>query len=207
MARTLQGFQDQPWIDLVSGHAPNRIPMGLTVAMLQGRSEREALAWVDATGQRVPETVLATAIEASTDPGRTLADYALLGRMLNPDGSTVSVRIRADVLYFANRKSLLAAPNTVVWQQTEIWLGQLDRDAAEFATLDPLDLALHGDDLAYHWPVRRERGPSFLGDILRVALTPLTAVLDLAIQTNPLLAPLAELFKPDKPKFGPRNRR
>lgn len=174
--RALEGFAAQPWGELLAEQSNGP------------RYHAVPIAWVDPQGRIAdapPSTPFGTAEEVAAALA-SFADGSLLVRLDGEYGQLEWAMIPNALLLQGKDLQLRRDGDTIRWTRTQIWRGRI-ADAPPRIAAETYAVPLASTEFPYRW-MREVDESTFALNALRVLATPVTAVLDFAIMTNPYLA-------------------
>jgi len=186
-ARRLEGFALHRWAELLAPE-PNQVSYRAT-----------PVAWLDRDMRVVqdPSVPLFAQGEEVAAIRARLDALSLLGRLDGEYGEVLWVIIPAAVLVQGPDLHLRRDHDVVRWSRQQIWRGRLRQTPPAPATRLPYPIPLRGGLFEYRYATEVQDS-KFVFNALKVIATPITALLDFAIATNPYLKNLLDLFR-DKP--------
>lgn len=197
-ARVLRAFVGHDWAALLMPNAPPR------------RFQTEPIAWLGPDGEVLPQPPVAGILDDDgyRPPHPQLERCSLLGRLKDPYGNELWVRVPVPVLLQGDHLQLARDGDRIDWRRSQIWRaifvsGPSDATAA-------LDLPLRNRRFAYRWgeEVPPWHLPPALNEAKKIALTPLAVAADILVFGNPYLTNLYRwltrpTWPPEQPERAP----
>ena len=176
LRRALEAFAAQPWDELLAETRPGPSFRAVPIAWLDQERRITSAPWSMSDGNA----------EQREQARAAFADGWLLARLDGEYGEVEWAEIPIALLLQGKDLQLARDGDAVRWTRTQIWQANV-ADAPPLVAAAPFAVPMTGNEFPYRWMHEVDES-TFALTALRVIATPVTAVLDFAIMTNPYLA-------------------